>query len=447
MGANQTLRVRTGADTRRELLSAITAKEATVGVVGLGYVGLPLATTAAKVGFPVVGFDRDEAKVAAVREGRLPADMLEDEASGAAIAASPLDVTTDMERLAEVDVAVICVPTPLNKQGDPALDAVVSAAEAIAAALHPGELVILESTTYPGTTEEVLLPRLERTGLAVGEDFFLAFAPERIDPGNKEFTLAQIPRIVGGVTPACRDVACALYSQLVEKVVPVSSARTAEMAKLLENTFRNVNIALVNELAQLCRQWGIDMWEVVSAAATKPFGFMPFYPGPGVGGHCIPVDPVYLAWRARQFGMESRFIELARYINAGMPRYVVQRIMEALNEQGKPLKSSRVLVLGVAYKPNVSDTRESPSLEIIQELRQRGAIVEYCDPYIPSITLGSATLESVSFSGVRLASADCVVVVTNHSDFDWDMVGREAQLVVDTRNALRGRDTTRVVRL
>jgi UDP-N-acetyl-D-glucosamine dehydrogenase len=373
--------------------------------------------------------------------------MLEDEASGAAIAASPLDVTTDMERLAEVDVAVICVPTPLNKQGDPALDAVVSAAEAIAAALHPGELVILESTTYPGTTEEVLLPRLERTGLAVGEDFFLAFAPERIDPGNKEFTLAQIPRIVGGVTPACRDVACALYSQLVEKVVPVSSARTAEMAKLLENTFRNVNIALVNELAQLCRQWGIDMWEVVSAAATKPFGFMPFYPGPGVGGHCIPVDPVYLAWRARQFGMESRFIELARYINAGMPRYVVQRIMEALNEQGKPLKSSRVLVLGVAYKPNVSDTRESPSLEIIQELRQRGAIVEYCDPYIPSITLGSATLESVSFSGVRLASADCVVVVTNHSDFDWDMVGREAQLVVDTRNALRGRDTTRVVRL
>jgi len=408
---------------------------------------MPLAAGALRAGFDVLGFDYDGAKVDAVNRDEAEGSTSADVDGAAASPRRRLEATTNMARTHEADAAIICVPTPLNKHGTPVLDHVLAAIDAIATSLRPGQLVVLESTTYPGTTEEVLLPRLAQSGLRVGTDYFLAFAPERVDPGNEDFPLTRIPRVVGGVTPDCTDVACALYSQLVPEVVPVSSARAAEMTKLLENSFRTVNIALVNELTRICSRWDVNIWEVIEAAKTKPFGFMPFYPGPGVGGHCIPIDPVYLSWRARESAMESRLIDLATLINAQMPAYVVRRVADALNERRKSLKGSGILVLGIAYKPNVSDTRESPALDIITELQERGAVVEFSDPHVATVSVNGTALASIDLAKATLADADCVLIVTDHEGFDWELVAREASLVVDCRNALPTGANAHVVKL
>jgi len=341
----------------------------------------------------------------------------------------------------------VCVPTPLSKQRDPDVSYIVSAAQEIARYLHRGMLVILESTTYPGTTVELILPLLEATGMKVGEDFFLAFSPERVDPGNPSFNTRNIPKVVGGVTPACTEVAVALYRQRLEKVVAVSSPQVAEMVKLLENTFRSVNIGLVNEMALMCARMKIDVWEVIEAASTKPFGFMPFFPGPGLGGHCIPIDPFYLSWKARASGFEARFIELAGHVNAHMPEHVVDLVAHALNQRGTAVRGSRVLVLGVAYKADIDDTRESPSLDIMQTLADRGAKVEYSDPHVPKLAFGGATLRSVPLTPARLKAFDCVVVSTAHKTFPYSLILRHARAVVDTRNAYKSRRSTKITRL
>jgi len=418
-----------------DLPSKIAARTATVAVMGLGYVGLPLAVEAATAGLRTVGLDLDEAKVSSIQAGRSYIPDVESEQVHQLVADGLLTATTCPQVLADADAIIICVPTPLRKTREPDISAIVAASERIASHLRPGSLVVLESTTYPGTTEEVLLPMFQAGGMKVGTDFFLAFSPERVDPGNKQYNTRTITKIVGGVTPTCTEMALALYRAFIANVVPVSSAKVAETAKLLENTFRSVNIALVNELSLMCRHLGVDVWEVIQAASTKPFGFVPHYPGPGIGGHCIPLDPFYLSWKARIHGYEARFIGLAGEINSSMPRHVVSLVSDALNAHRKCVNGSRVLVLGAAYKRDVGDTRESPALEIISMLAQRGANVRYNDPYVPSVSADGVELRSVPLTAAEVSLADCVVIVTDHSAYDYHWLVANANLVVDTRNA------------
>jgi len=427
--------------TAAQLLDRIVTRRARVGVVGLGYVGLPLALELARGGLHVTGIDHDTRKVAHLQRG----ESYIPDVSGAEVAAlteaGRLTARTSFDAVAMLDTVNICVPTPLRKTRDPDLSYVVSAVEAIAERLHPGMLVILESTTYPGTTEEVVQPLLERGNLKAGVDFFLAFSPERIDPGNTTFKTRNVPKVVGGTTRQCAELACALYSTAIDTVVPVSSPRVAEMVKLLENTFRAVNIGLVNEIALMCERLGIDVWEVVDAARTKPFGFMPFYPGPGLGGHCIPIDPFYLSWKAKQTGFEPRFIELAGHVNASMPHAVVDKIADALNTHRKPLNGSKVLIAGVTYKRDIDDIRESPALDVMGMLHQKGARLSYADPFVPRLPAlacaGGLDLESVSLDPATLASVDAVAILTDHTTFDYDAIVEAAPLVVDTRNAVK----------
>jgi len=428
------------------LLERIVARRTRVGIIGLGYVGLPLAVEFAKAGFDVVGFDVDASKVSQINAGRSYIPDVSASELSTVVAGGKLSATTDMTRLGEMDVVDICVPTPLRKTKDPDLSYIVKAVEAVAATLRPEQLVILESTTYPGTTDEVVQPMLEAKGLKADRDFFLAFSPERVDPGNTQFPTSKIPKVVGGLGPASTELASALYSAVVARVVPVSSTRVAEMVKLLENTFRAVNIGLVNEITLMCHKMDINVWEVIDAAGTKPFGFMPFYPGPGLGGHCIPVDPFYLSWKARQNGFECRFIELAGHVNASMPDYVVQRVADALNSVAKPLNGSRVHLFGVAYKRDVNDVRESPALDVIELLIRRGARVSYTDPYVPTLAHGASLLESVPFDQAVADRADCAVITTNHTAFDYTSIAG-LPLVVDTRNALAGDTRETIFRL
>ncbi len=425
----------------------IEQRQAHLAVIGLGYVGLPLAVELAEAGFNVTGIDVDEARVRELMRGKSYIQDVPTTVVRELVKAGRLSATTDFSVLRKVDAVNICVPTPLSKQRDPDVSYVVAAAKQVAAHLHPGMLVILESTTYPGTTDELVLPLLAETGLTVGQDFFLAFSPERVDPGNPQFNTRNIPKVVGGVTQACTDVAVRLYRQRLERVVAVSSPQVAEMVKLLENTFRSVNIGLVNELALMCARLKIDVWEVIEAAATKPFGFMPFYPGPGLGGHCIPIDPFYLSWKARASGFEARFIELAGYVNGQMPHHVVDLVARALNQRGRAVRGSKVLVLGVAYKADIDDTRESPSLDIMQTLVDHGARVDYADPYVPSLEFGGRTWRGVTLTPARLRGYDCIVISTAHKDVDYDEVLRHGKSVVDTRNALRGKRSPKIVRL
>ncbi len=408
-----------------------------VGVIGLGYVGLPLAVEFAEAGFRVTGIDTDSARARALKAGKSYIPDIPSKTLSRLGAKGLLRAVTDPGALRELDAVVICVPTPLRKSREPDISYIVSATEAIAKHLHRHQVIILESTTYPGTTREVILPMLEATGLKCGKDFFLGFSPERIDPGNRSFVTRNIPKVVSGITPACRKAVELLYGQVIGKLIPVSSTNVAEMVKLLENTFRAVNIGMVNELALMCHRLGVDVWEVIEAAKTKPFGFMPFYPGPGLGGHCIPIDPLYLSWKARIHGFESRFIDLASQVNAMMPEYVVERVGAALNARGKALKGAKVLVVGVAYKRDVGDVRESPALEVMQLLAQRGARVRYHDPFVRSIAGDGLTARSVPLGRRSVAAADCVVIVTDHQGMDYRMIVKHARLILDTRNALR----------
>ncbi len=401
----------------------------------------------AQAGFHVTGIDIDEHRVRELQKGRSYIQDVPTAQVRKLVKAGLLTATTDFGVIRRLDTVNICVPTPLSKQRDPDVSYIVSAAGQVSRHFHPGILVILESTTYPGTTDELLLPLFSKGGLKVGKDFFLAFSPERVDPGNPQFNTRNIPKVVGGVTAECTRVAVRLYRQRLETVVPVSSTQVAEMVKLLENTFRSVNIALVNELALMCKRLGIDVWEVIRAAGTKPFGFMPFYPGPGLGGHCIPIDPFYLSWKARASGFEARFIELAGYINGQMPEYVVNLVAEALNHRGRAVRGSRVLVLGVAYKADIDDTRESPSLDIMETLRERGARIDYSDPYVPTLEFAGARLKSVPLSPASLRRYDCVVIATAHRSFPYGTIARSSRAIVDTRNAMAGRLSTKITRL
>jgi UDP-N-acetyl-D-glucosamine dehydrogenase len=427
--------------TAASLLQSIRARKVRTGVIGLGYVGLPLAVEFARSGYVAVGIDLDATKVNAIENGRSYIDDVPSRDVAELRERGALRATTDFDVLRTLDTVNICVPTPLRKTKDPDLSYIVAAAEEIATRLRPGMLIILESTTYPGTTEELVLPILERHGLRGGKDFFLAFSPERIDPGNGSFHTHNVPKVIGGLTPQCTELASALYEGAIETMVPVSSPRVAEMVKLLENTFRAVNIGMVNEMALMCDRMGIDVWEVVKAAGSKPFGFMPFYPGPGLGGHCIPVDPFYLSWKARQSGFEARFIELAGAVNGAMPHYVVSLISDALNSVQRPLNGSRVLVAGVAYKRDVDDIRESPSLDLLNLLAARGAILAYSDPHVPTLSSahwgGTVDLRHVDLAGVPPQTYDCIVVVTDHSSFDYEQLQRAGTVIVDTRNAIK----------
>jgi len=434
-------------DWGRVLEEKIRDKTARPAVVGLGYVGLPLVAELARAGFRPLGIDTNPEKVERLKAGESYVGDVPTEAIAPAIRSGQVEVTTDFDALREADTIDICVPTPLRKTRDPDVSYIVAATEAIAARLHPGQLIVLESTTYPGTTEELLLPRLEETGLKVGKDFFLAFSPERVDPGNPTYTTRNIPKVVGGVTPRCSELAATLYRGPMETVVPVSSTRVAEMVKLLENTFRSVNIGLVNEIALLSDRMHINVWEVIEAAATKPFGFMPFYPGPGLGGHCIPIDPFYLSWKARLSGLEARFIELAGTINGAMPGHVVDKVARALNGAKKAVNGSRILILGVAYKADIDDLRESPALDIVRLLGERGAELSYHDPFVPQFELDGANHRSVALSTDTVAASDLVVITTAHTDVDYDLVVRDAPLIVDTRNALRGRSEAKITRI
>jgi len=429
-----------------ELKNKIETKTARVGIVGLGYVGLPLAVEFAKAGFVVTGIDVQEAKVEGLKLGKSHVQDVPDSEVAKLVAEKKFDATTDFSVVRDLDTINICVPTPLRKTKDPDMSYIVSAVEEIAKHFHPGLLVILESTTYPGTTNELLLPTFEKDGLKPGEDFFLCFSPERVDPGNPVYQTSNTPKVVGGITAACTEMGRLFFSQALQTVVPVSSTRVAEMVKLLENTFRMINIGLVNEMAVMCDGIGINVWEVIDAAATKPFGFMPFYPGPGLGGHCIPIDPFYLSWKTKQSGIEARFIELAGHINGSMPHFVTDKIQKALNEASKPVKGSHVHIAGVAYKRNIDDMRESPALDIILLLRQLGAKVTYTDPYVPTLKLDGVTLDSEDLVSSAVA-ADCVVIVTDHSSFDYRELLTASNLIVDTRNAMKGFSSPKIVRL
>jgi UDP-N-acetyl-D-glucosamine dehydrogenase len=422
-------------------------RDAKVAVIGLGYVGLPLAVEMAKCGVNVYGIDINAEKVAMVNKGKSYVQDVSHRDLKAVTRKRRLVATTDFAVLRDADAIDICVPTPLRKTKDPDISFVVDAVDQIARYLKPGQLVILESTTYPGTTEEVMLPRLESTGLKVGRDFFLAFSPERVDPGNPKFKTTNIPKVIGGVTANCTKVACDLYAIAMDCVVPVSSPTVAEMVKLLENTFRSVNIGLVNEMCLMCDRMKIDVWQVIEAAATKPFGFLKFYPGPGLGGHCIPIDPFYLSWKAKMAGFEPRFIELAGQINSSMPDYVVSKVNDTLNDFKKSINGSKVLVLGVAYKRDVNDTRESPAMDVIRLLDEKGARVQYSDPHVDEIEIDGARMKSVRLTGAKIGYYDCVVIVTDHSAFNYRSIVKNCRAIVDTRNALKEFDSAKIRRI
>jgi UDP-N-acetyl-D-glucosamine dehydrogenase len=433
-----------------DLIKRLQDRKAKVSILGLGYVGLPLAVVFAEAGFKVIGIDPVKEKVDKVQKGESYVLDVPSEQLARLVSSGYLQATTDFSVLKEADAVSICVPTPLRKTGDPDLSYIVSATEALAPYVHAGMVVVLESSTYPGTTRELVLPKLtEKSGLKAGVDLFLAFSPERVDPGRKDWTTINTPKVVGGFTPACCEVATCWYSQALKAVVPVSTVEVAEMAKLLENTFRMINIGLVNEMAIICDRLGIDVWDVIDAAASKPFGFMKFSPGPGLGGHCIPIDPLYLSWKLRALNYNARFIELASEINTNMPRFVISKVQDALNERSKPVKGSQILVLGAAYKPDIDDLRESPALDVIGLLMKKGAQVSYHDPYIPQLDHDDWKLNSVSNLMAAVRQADCVVIVTNHSSYDYTAILETANMIVDTRNALgeRGKQSAKVVRL
>jgi UDP-N-acetyl-D-glucosamine dehydrogenase len=422
---------------KEQLLARITSRDAVVAVVGLGYVGLPLAMEFAEAGFRVVGYDVSERVTALLNGGGSHIQDIPAAKVAEMVKAGRFVATTDAAKMKEVDAISIAVPTPLSKTRDPDMTYVIAATKTVVSAAHPGLLIVLESTTYPGTTREVMMPALEEAGFTIGEDVFLAFSPERVDPGNPVFHTKNTPKVVGGITPACTEVASALYAACIDTVVPVSSTETAELVKLLENTFRSVNIGLVNEIAIVCDKLGVNVWEVIDAAATKPFGFMKFTPGPGIGGHCIPLDPHYLAWKMRTLNYKTRFIDLASEINSGMPDYVVEKVARALNDNRKAVNGSTVLILGVAYKPDIDDMRESPALDIMRLLEQRGAHVDFHDPHVPTFREEGHTFTGVALTPAALAAADAVVIVTNHKSMDWQFVVDHASLVVDTRNATK----------
>jgi UDP-N-acetyl-D-glucosamine dehydrogenase len=440
------------------LVDKLRSRDARVAVIGVGYVGLPLAVEVAGAGYRVTAYDKNAWKVAKLQAGESYIKDVPSERVAPLVASGHLIASTDPDVLAQADAVVICVPTPLNKSKDPDNSFILAAADDLIPRMHPDMLVVLESTTFPGFTREVLVPRFQAAGLVAGKDVFLAFSPERVDPGNERFHTKNTPKVIGGYTPACLEAVTLLYSTFLERLVPVSSTDAAEMVKLLENTFRAVNIGLVNEVAIMCRKLGLDTWEVIEAAATKPFGFMPFYPGPGLGGHCIPIDPHYLSWKLKTLKYNARFIELAGEVNSGMPEVVLERVTQALNDEQKAVKGSRVLVLGVAYKRDIDDVRESPALDVIALLRERGAVVSFHDPFVPSIRLGeddhgyappdAPRLQSVPFSGLH--QYDAVVIVTDHRSVDYARLVKEAKLVIDTRNAtkaVRARATARIVTL
>ena len=422
-------------------------KSATIGIVGLGYVGLPLAVAFAMARFKVLGFDTQQKRTALVNQGSSYIADVSSDSLSSVVTGKLLEATTDQSRLGEVDAICVCVPTPLTTTKDPDLSYVIHESKTISKYLQPGQLVVLESTTYPGTTKQVVLPNLESSGLRCGIDFYLAYSPERVDPGSKDYNVKNTPKIVGGIDPQSTQLAQLLYSQIAGMVLPVSCPEVAEMTKVFENVFRSVNIALVNELAHLCEKMGLSVWEVIGAASTKPFGYMPFYPGPGIGGHCIPLDPYYLANKAREFDFHTRFIELAAEINEHMPYHVVFRILELLNTRGKSLNGAKILILGIAYKKDVEDTRESPALKIIQLLREKGAEVSYNDPYVSQIHVPAGDIESVELSEECLASMDCVVIVADHSCYNMGEVVARAKLVFDTRGVTRGLKHDNIVRL
>jgi UDP-N-acetyl-D-glucosamine dehydrogenase len=430
----------------KSLLNKIESRKARAGVVGLGYVGLPLAVELAHAGFSVVGIDVQQSKVDSINNGESYVQDVPTSVLKPLVDEGKIRATTDFAAVGQLDTINICVPTPLRKTKDPDMSYIVKSCEAISAYFHAGMLVILESTTYPGTTDELMLPMFEQGGLKVGEDFFLCFSPERVDPGNPKFQTKNIPKVVGGITPNCTEVGAAFYAQALETVVPVGSTRVAEMVKLLENTFRMINIGLVNEIALMCERMQINVWEVIDAAATKPFGYMPFYPGPGLGGHCIPIDPFYLSWKTKQAGIEARFIELAGYINGQMPHFVVDKIQNALNDHSKPLKGSKVHVMGVAYKRDIDDVRESPALDILHLLGRRGAKLSYSDPYVNCISADGIQMAAVE-PEKAVKESDCVVIVTDHKKFDYAGMVDSARLIVDTRNALKTFKSDNIVRL
>ena len=424
---------------KQTLLERLERRDAKVGIVGLGYVGLPLAVEFAEAGFQVIGLDLSQTKVSMLNRGESYIPDIPSERLRPLVEHGRLCATTEYRELEKADTVSICVPTPLRKTKDPDMSYVIDSVNAVAEICHEGMLVVLESTTYPGTTGEIVVPKLESNGFRAGENVFVAFSPERIDPSNPKYGVRNTPKVVGGVTPDCTEVAVALYSTAVEQVVPVSSPAAAEMVKLLENTFRAVNIGLVNEMAVMCDKLGVDVWEVIRGASSKPFGFMPFYPGPGLGGHCIPVDPLYLSWKLKTLNYNARFIELASEVNTSMPLYVIEKVTQALNDDRKSVRGSRVVVLGVAYKRDVDDVRESPALDVISLLENRGAEVVYHDPYVPSVRLENDIHMSTSeYSDALLNNADCVVIVTDHSSYDWQHIVDHSKLVVDTRNALAG---------
>ena len=437
-------------DQSQILIQKLKDKSAHMAVLGLGYVGLPLAVVFAESGFKVTGIDPIASKVDQINKGKSYILDIEDEQINKLVQSGNLSATTDFSVLADIDAVSICVPTPLRKTGDPDLSFILSVSESLQEFVHKGMVIVLESTTYPGTTREMILPKLEEdSGLKVGEDFFLAFSPERVDPGRTDWTTYNTPKVLGGITPTCLEVAQSWYCGALETVVPVSSAEVAEMAKLLENTFRMINIGMVNEMAIMCDRLGVDVWEVIEAAATKPFGYMKFMPGPGLGGHCIPIDPLYLSWKLKTVNYSARFIELASEINTSMPRYTVSKVQDALNTHKKALNGSKILVLGVAYKPDIDDLRESPALDILHLLSQKGAEVSYHDPYISSIQHEEVEMNSISDLDAAVKAADCVVIVTNHSSYDYKKILAEANLILDARNALglHGKTNDKVVRL
>ena len=422
-------------------------RSARIGIIGLGYVGLPLAVEFARAGFRVTGFEIDPKRVATLNAGRSYIQDVPTSQVRGLVRSEHLRATLDFDELRTMDAIDICVPTPLRKTKDPDVSYIVAAVQEIAKRLRRGQLIVLESTTYPGTTDELVRPMLEERGLRAGKDFFLAFSPERNDPGNPTFQTRNIPKVVGGFSPRCTKAVSLLYGAVIERIVPTASTQVAETVKLLENTFRSVNIGLVNEMALMCDKMGINVWEVIDAAATKPFGFMPFYPGPGLGGHCIPVDPFYLSWKARQSGFEARFIELAGQVNGSMPYHVSRRVAEALNAHRQAVRGAKVLLLGVAYKADIDDVRESPSLDLMEILERDGAHVSYCDPYVPSVRHGGRIYRSLPFRASTLRSADCVVIATAHKAFDWRLITKNARSVVDCRNSLKGRRSRGVYRL
>jgi UDP-N-acetyl-D-glucosamine dehydrogenase len=437
-------------DRKDALIRKFTDRTAKIAVLGMGYVGLPLATVFGEAGFQVIGIDPVSEKVELLNRGESYVGDVSSAQVARLVSEGLLTATTDYSAIQQADAVSICVPTPLRKSGDPDMSFIISAMEGLAPHLHPGMAIVLESTTYPGTTRELMLPALQKhSGLEAGKDFFLAFSPERVDPGRTDWTTLNTPKVIGGITADCTDVAVAWYSQAMKTIVPVSSAEVAEMAKLLENTYRMINIGLVNELALMCDRLDVDVWEVIEAAATKPFGFMKFTPGPGLGGHCIPIDPLYLSWKLKSLNYTARFIELASEINSNMPRYVVTKVQDALNDHALPLKGSQVLVLGAAYKPDIDDLRESPAIDVIGLLKQKGALVSYHDPHIPSFRHDDWKLESVQDLPASVAAADCVVIITNHSSYDYGAILSDSKLIVDTRNALgeAGRCSDKVVRL